>query len=63
MTAATKGRPKVHGLGSLREHFRYDGTPKAALTECEAKSIARGTEANSYRCGLCGAWHVGGRAA
>ena len=54
--------------GGAREHWRADGTAKTRYpSPAEANRYALqalledGVQLDPYRCGICGAWHLGNR--
>lgn len=61
-----RGRARPEPLPSRRAHWRRDGTAKTRFTtSTEAERAAvdarihHGSHLVSYRCELCGGWHLG----
>lgn len=48
-------------VDAYRQHVRPDGVVKKSHSLQEVQRQARGTDLFPYRCGFCGAWHVGHR--
>lgn len=66
------GRRRQRGEGPPRRprlaHFRADGAPKTRFARQEDAERAalqarleHGTNLHSYRCEMCGGWHLGSR--
>jgi hypothetical protein len=47
------------GARILPEHFKADGSPKAAYDPEKAREICLAWGGHVYRCNFCGAHHVG----